>query len=151
MIILEKKKRKKKMPSRPLWWVHFLHWGSLFSYDPGLCQIDKNQNNTKQIECPWRPYNTVALFHGVLFTCSLLRQGSAYFFSLPIAGLLPQSLCWVSTTYCLSFLMQPPNRCVIMVSRHLSAVLCGHMEVSLLDFSCQHQKPQALSLQEVNI
>lgn len=40
-------------------------------------------------------------FYGASFTCPLLRQDPAYFFSLPNTGLLPQSLLPVLSLYCL--------------------------------------------------
>lgn len=37
----------------PIWWEHFLNWGSLLSNGTGLCQADKNNNNKdNNNKCP---------------------------------------------------------------------------------------------------
>jgi hypothetical protein len=40
---------KKKFVDRPIWWVHFLNRGSLFSVNSSLFWVDKNKIKTNQV------------------------------------------------------------------------------------------------------
>jgi hypothetical protein len=122
---------------------------------PGLCQIDKN-HNTKQAGWPQRLWPCLpeaeSCFPLSVERCSpaLCWDGaqltSSVFQTLVFCPRVSY-LSEVSTTYCLSSLMQHPKRCLVTISRYL----CGRMEVSLLDFSCQHQKPTGVITTEVNV
>lgn len=45
-VINQKKKMAHRLPCRPVWWWHFISWGSLFPNDSVLCWVDRKLAST---------------------------------------------------------------------------------------------------------